>query len=98
MLRIVPQDPEGAPSWPLGSERFRNGRAALIACSPNMRAKYSRCALRIYSPATRKPLSMPDLLPLPPPMNNEQLDALVAAASPEDLRRALRIVLGAEQA
>ena len=31
-------------------------------------------------------------------MSNEQLEALVAAASPDDLRRALRIVLGAEQA
>ena len=31
-------------------------------------------------------------------MNNELLETLVAAASPEDLRRALRIVLGAEQA
>jgi signal transduction histidine kinase/CheY-like chemotaxis protein len=41
---------------------------------------------------------MPDLLPLPPPLNNELLETLVAAASPEDLRRALRIVLGAEQA
>jgi signal transduction histidine kinase/ActR/RegA family two-component response regulator len=41
---------------------------------------------------------MPDLLPLPPPMNNELLETLVAAASPDDLRRALRIVLGAEQA
>jgi signal transduction histidine kinase/CheY-like chemotaxis protein len=36
--------------------------------------------------------------PLPLPMNNEQLEQLVAAASPDDLRRALRIVLGAEQA
>jgi PAS domain-containing protein len=34
----------------------------------------------------------------PPPIPNGQLDALVAAASPQDLRRALRIVLGAEQA
>jgi signal transduction histidine kinase/CheY-like chemotaxis protein len=34
----------------------------------------------------------------PPPMTNAQLEALVAAASPDDLRRALRIVLGAEQA
>jgi signal transduction histidine kinase/ActR/RegA family two-component response regulator len=34
----------------------------------------------------------------PPPISNAQLEALVAAASPEDLRRALRIVLGAEQA
>ena len=41
---------------------------------------------------------MHDLLPLPPPMNNELLETLVAAASPDDLRRALRIVLGAEQA
>jgi signal transduction histidine kinase/CheY-like chemotaxis protein len=41
---------------------------------------------------------MTDLLPLPAPMNNELLEALVAAASPDDLRRALRIVLGAEQA
>ncbi len=41
---------------------------------------------------------MQDLLPLPPPMNNELLETLVAAASPDDLRRALRIVLGAEQA
>jgi signal transduction histidine kinase len=41
---------------------------------------------------------MPNLLPLPPPMNNELLESLVAAASPDDLRRALRIVLGAEQA
>jgi len=31
-------------------------------------------------------------------MSNEQLETLVAAASPDDLRRALRIVLGAEQA
>ena len=31
-------------------------------------------------------------------MNNELLETLVAAASPDDLRRALRIVLGAEQA
>jgi signal transduction histidine kinase/CheY-like chemotaxis protein len=31
-------------------------------------------------------------------MNNRLLETLVAAASPEDLRRALRIVLGAEQA
>jgi signal transduction histidine kinase/CheY-like chemotaxis protein len=35
---------------------------------------------------------------LPPPINNEQLEQLVAAASPDDLRRAMRIVLGAEQA
>jgi signal transduction histidine kinase/CheY-like chemotaxis protein len=41
---------------------------------------------------------MPNLSSLPPPLNNEQLEVLVAAASPEDLRRALRIVLGAEQA
>jgi signal transduction histidine kinase/CheY-like chemotaxis protein len=41
---------------------------------------------------------MPSPAPLPPPLTNEQLDALVAAASPDDLRRALRIVLGAEQA
>ena len=41
---------------------------------------------------------MSDLLPPPPPLNNELLETLVAAASPEDLRRALRIVLGAEQA
>jgi signal transduction histidine kinase/ActR/RegA family two-component response regulator len=34
----------------------------------------------------------------PPPIPNGQLDALVAAASPQELRRALRIVLGAEQA
>ncbi len=34
----------------------------------------------------------------PPPLSNAQLEALVAAASPDDLRRALRIVLGAEQA
>jgi signal transduction histidine kinase/CheY-like chemotaxis protein len=34
----------------------------------------------------------------PPPISNTQLEALVAAASPEDMRRALRIVLGAEQA
>ena len=34
----------------------------------------------------------------PPPLSNEQLETLVAAASPDDLRRALRIVLGAEQA
>jgi signal transduction histidine kinase/CheY-like chemotaxis protein len=46
----------------------------------------------------RKPLLMHALPPLPPPINNEQLEALVAAASPADLRRALRIVLGAEQA
>ncbi len=31
-------------------------------------------------------------------MSNAQLEALVAGASPDDLRRALRIVLGAEQA
>jgi signal transduction histidine kinase/CheY-like chemotaxis protein len=43
-------------------------------------------------------MQSPSMLPLPPPMNNEQLEMLVAAASPEDLRRALRIVLGAEQA
>src|SRR5688572_680365 len=37
--------------------------------------------------------------PAPPSsMSNTQLEALVAAASPEDMRRALRIVLGAEQA
>jgi signal transduction histidine kinase len=41
---------------------------------------------------------MVNLSPLPPPMSTEQLDALVAAASPGGLRRALRIVLGAEQA
>ena len=34
----------------------------------------------------------------PPPIPNDQLDALVAAATPQELRRALRIVLGAEQA
>jgi signal transduction histidine kinase/ActR/RegA family two-component response regulator len=41
---------------------------------------------------------MPNSPPLPPPLTNEQLETLVAAASPDDLRRALRIVLGAEQA
>ena len=34
----------------------------------------------------------------PPPISNEQLEAQVAAASTDELRRALRIVLGAEQA
>jgi signal transduction histidine kinase/CheY-like chemotaxis protein len=42
------------------------------------------------------PLLMTD--PTPPPISTEQLEALVATASFEDLRRALRIVLGAEQA
>ncbi len=41
---------------------------------------------------------MQDPLPLPPPIDNALLETLVADASPEDLRRALRIVLGAEQA
>jgi signal transduction histidine kinase/CheY-like chemotaxis protein len=41
---------------------------------------------------------MSDLPPLPPPIGNAQLDALVAAASQDELRRALRIMLGAEQA
>jgi PAS domain-containing protein len=34
----------------------------------------------------------------PPPLSNAQLEAQVAAASPDEMRRALRIVLGAEQA
>ncbi len=41
---------------------------------------------------------MASLSPLAPPMSTEQFDALVAAASPEALRRPLRIVFGAEQA
>ena len=35
---------------------------------------------------------------MPPPMTNEQLESLVAVAPMDDLQRALRIVLGAEQA
>jgi signal transduction histidine kinase/ActR/RegA family two-component response regulator len=45
-----------------------------------------------------KPLTMTLLPPQPSPLDNQLLEALVAAASPDDLRRALRIVLGAEQA
>jgi signal transduction histidine kinase len=56
------------------------------------RAEHSRGVHHRY---IRPPMSH---APSSPPMSNTQLEALVAAASPEDMRRALRIVLGAEQA